>query len=149
MSNNHLIVDISPREDKYKQIFYLGKLRFPGVIDCNDGVTFLIFVSESGDEQIQIAPIDKNPNDYSSYIRKSDRICIALESRIDQYKKTFYICKLQLDGMIDCRKEASFVVFTGKQGSEELQIAAPFIKNSISAPIKMPHVIVKRKAKEQ
>jgi hypothetical protein len=118
---DHLIVDLDPREDKDQNIFYLGKLKFPGNINCKSGVTFLIFLGEDGDEQIQIATIDKNKT-LSQYTKKADRINIALESRIDQYKKTFYICRLKFDGSIDCANGIDFLIFTAKEGQEELQI---------------------------
>ncbi|HVI40123.1 MAG TPA: hypothetical protein VM577_05645 [Anaerovoracaceae bacterium] len=132
MNNNHLKIELNPREDKNKQIFYLGKLRFPGFIDCSNGATFLIFISEDGEEELQIAPLDKDNGSFSQHTATSDRVKISLESKKDQYGKTFYFCKVRLGGLIQCNKPegAAFIVFTAKPGSEELQIVAPIITKS-------------------
>lgn len=61
MSNSNLKIDLHPREDKDSRIFYVGKLKFPGSINCKDGVSFIIFIAENGSEQLQICPMqDKN-----------------------------------------------------------------------------------------
>lgn len=60
MSNKNLTVDLRGKLDKEKRTYYVGKLKFPGTIDCSKGVAFLIFIAENGSEQLQIAPMDKN-----------------------------------------------------------------------------------------
>jgi hypothetical protein len=57
MSKN-LTIDLKPRLDKNKQTFYVGKLECPALIDCSEGVVFLVYISEEGCEQLQIANID-------------------------------------------------------------------------------------------
>lgn len=59
MSNKNLMVDLKAKKDIDKRTFYVGKIQFPGYIDCSKGVAFLIFVSDQGEEQLQIAPMDK------------------------------------------------------------------------------------------
>lgn len=63
MSNNNLRIDLKTRLDKDGQKFFVGKLQFPGNLNCKDGVAFLIFVSEEGAEELQITGIDKNNRD--------------------------------------------------------------------------------------
>lgn len=63
MSSKNLTVDLSPRTDSSGKVFYVGKIEFPGVIDCSKGVTFLVFTSEEGGEQLQIAKMDKKDRD--------------------------------------------------------------------------------------
>lgn len=56
MSTN-LTVDLHQVEDKFGHAYYVGKLKFPGTIDLSEGVTFIIFTSIDGEEQLQIAPM--------------------------------------------------------------------------------------------
>lgn len=68
MSNKNLVIELKPREDKHKQIYYVGKIEAPVLIDCREGVVFLIYVSESGAEELQIAPMDDGKKD----VKKND-----------------------------------------------------------------------------
>jgi hypothetical protein len=64
MSNYNLMIDLKARTDKDGRIFYVGKIKGPVLIDCEKGASFLIFVSDAGEEQLQIAPmVDKNDVD--------------------------------------------------------------------------------------
>jgi hypothetical protein len=58
MSNKNLTLDLKSRKDVDKNIFYVGKLKFPGTIDCSKGVVFLVFTSDQGEEQLQIGMMD-------------------------------------------------------------------------------------------
>lgn len=58
MSNKNVTIDLKARKDKDGMIFYVGKVKAPILIDCSQGVVFLIFTSDQNDEQIQIAPMD-------------------------------------------------------------------------------------------
>jgi len=60
MSNKNLTIDLKARRDKDGMVFYVGKIKAPVMIDCSQGVVFLAFVSDSGDEQLQIAPMDNS-----------------------------------------------------------------------------------------
>ena len=60
MSNSNLKIDLYPQLDRNKNTFYIGKVKFNGTINCKDGITLLVFISDAGNEQIQIAPMDKN-----------------------------------------------------------------------------------------
>jgi hypothetical protein len=62
MSNYNLMIDLKARTDKDGKIFYVGKMKSPVLIDCSEGASFLIFISDQGEEQLQIAPMD-NKND--------------------------------------------------------------------------------------
>jgi hypothetical protein len=66
MSNWNLTIDLKARKDKDGNIFYVGKVKGPVLIDCSEGASFLIFVSDQGDEQLQIAPMD-NKNDVDAF----------------------------------------------------------------------------------
>lgn len=58
MSNKNVTIDLKARKDKDGMIFYVGKLKAPVLIDCSQGAVFLVFVSDQGDEQLQIALMD-------------------------------------------------------------------------------------------
>lgn len=63
MSNKNLTMKLFPRKDVDGQTFYVGKLKFPGTIQLEEGAVFLVFVSDKGDEQLQIALMDKKDSD--------------------------------------------------------------------------------------
>jgi hypothetical protein len=63
MANKNLTIDLKARKDSDGMTFYVGKLRCPVHIDCSDGVTFLIFVADPGQEQLQIASMDSKEKD--------------------------------------------------------------------------------------
>lgn len=62
MSNHNLTIDLKARKDRDGKVFYVGKIRAPLLIDCSEGAVFLIFVSDQGDEQLQIALMDEKEN---------------------------------------------------------------------------------------
>jgi len=66
MSNKNVTIDLKARKDKDGMIFYVGKIKAPVSIDCREGAVFLIFVSDKGDEQLQIALMD-NKEDGDSF----------------------------------------------------------------------------------
>lgn len=59
-------INLEVRTDNYGKQYYIGKLKGPFVIDCNEkttgGACFLIFLSEPGAEELQIAQIDNSQN---------------------------------------------------------------------------------------
>jgi hypothetical protein len=63
MSNNNLTLDLRPKQDKSGNTFYVGKLKCPALIDASKGVVFLIFTSDQGNEQMQIAPMIEHDRD--------------------------------------------------------------------------------------
>lgn len=60
MSGSNLCVDLQARKDVDGNVFYVGKLKFDGTINCKDGIAFLIFVSDKGNEELQISSMDKS-----------------------------------------------------------------------------------------
>ena len=63
MSNKNLTIDLKPTLDKHKQIYYVGKIKAPISINCKEGAAFLVFISEQGNEQLQIALMDSDKLD--------------------------------------------------------------------------------------
>lgn len=125
--NPNLKIYLEPREDRRKHIYYLGKLNIPMLLDCNEGIAVLIFVSQLGEEELQIAELDDEQLIISPYIKCHDRLKVGLKCRADQFDNKFYLCKLKFKGVIDGRKGIDFIIFTAKPGYEELQIVAPIL----------------------
>ena len=65
MANHNLVIDLKSRTDKAGKTYYVGKLEGPFLIDCKDGAVFLLFTSDKGAEQLQIAPMDEKKDKYS------------------------------------------------------------------------------------
>lgn len=63
MATNNLALDLKKRIDKDGQTFYVAKLKAPITIDASMGVVFLVFTSDNGLEQMQIAPMEKKVNE--------------------------------------------------------------------------------------
>jgi hypothetical protein len=63
MSNNNMIIDLKARKDVDGRTFYVGKVKAPMMIDCHFGAVFLVFVSDKGEEQIQLALMDNKDAD--------------------------------------------------------------------------------------
>jgi hypothetical protein len=59
MSKN-VIIKLKERTDSEGKKYYVGKIESPVLIDCRDGAAFLVFLSEPGNEQLQIAPDNNN-----------------------------------------------------------------------------------------
>lgn len=114
-------IELDPREDKDHQIYYLSKKSGPLSINCKKGVAFLLFTSEDGNEELQIANLDNDSGHYSTFYRKDDRLKIRLDKRQDSYGKHFYVAKIKSNFTIDC-SDVSFLAFLSKEGKEELQI---------------------------
>ncbi len=63
MSSKNVTIDLKARQDKDGMVFYVGKIKAPILIDCSQGAVFLVFVSDQGDEQLQIGLMNKETDD--------------------------------------------------------------------------------------
>jgi hypothetical protein len=63
MANNNIKIDLHARKDCDGKTFYIAKLKAPMTIDLEKGATFLIFVADRGQEQLQIAPMEREKSD--------------------------------------------------------------------------------------
>lgn len=61
MSNYNLSLPLTKREDKNGKAFFICKIKSPVLIDLSKGATFLIFASEEGLEEMQIALFQEKP----------------------------------------------------------------------------------------
>lgn len=133
-------IELDPREDKEQQIYYLAKKSAPLILDCRKGVAFLLFVSEDGNEELQIANLDNDSGHYSSFNRKDDRLKIKLDKREDSFGKTFYVAKLRANFTIDC-SDVSFLAFLSREGREELQVVGKLADNKTEKIIRKRKIV--------
>lgn len=64
MSDDRLKLELEPCLDRFNNKYYIAKLKGPFTIDCKNGVSFLVFTANPGEEELQIAHIT-NPKDRS------------------------------------------------------------------------------------
>jgi len=60
MSDGKIHLDLVPGVDRDGKKYYVAKLKGPFLLDCSEkagGVAFMVFVSEEGNEELQIAQI--------------------------------------------------------------------------------------------
>ncbi len=62
MSKN-LTINLDPDTDRNGKRYFIGKLKFPGTINCKDGITFFVFIAEDGSEQLQIASMENKKHE--------------------------------------------------------------------------------------
>lgn len=144
MNLNNLRIEVDPRLDKEEEVYYIGRLKAPISIDLSDGATFLVFLSKSGEEELQIAPNDKENTIFSRYAIRGNKIKVRLDRREDKDGKIFYVCKVRHPGKINCLDEACFMVFTSRQNNEELQITGEITFNDEEKPLRRKEVEIVR-----
>lgn len=120
----NLRIPLTVREDKtpQKNIYYMSKYKSPILLDLSNGVAFLLFVSESGFEELQIAPLDQDSSNLSRYELKDNKIKMRIYRRQDSDQKTFYVGKIKMKAKISFNDGGSFMAWVSKQNVESLQI---------------------------
>ena len=67
MSNNFKI-PLEAAVDQHGATYYIARLKAPLLIDCKDGVVFLVFNSAEGEEELQISSYKKpSANNHSEH----------------------------------------------------------------------------------
>jgi hypothetical protein len=112
--------------DKFGHPYYIGKLQFPGTLEFEGGVSFMVFVSEEGYEELQIAPLDparRNKSNRNGAGLSGGRFSIDLHPMIDQNGKIYYVGEAM--GLVEMklRKGIFFTIFVSREGQEEIQIS--------------------------
>ena len=72
MSNKNVTIKLKSKRDRDGQTIYFGKMEAPVLIDCREGVTFLVFVSDQGDEQLQIALMNSKKSKKNTHSNNED-----------------------------------------------------------------------------
>lgn len=75
MRDEKLRVTLFAKKDKNQKTYYVGKSKFPGMINFAKGVVFIIFTSEEGSEELQIA------EDVDSDTDRGDERSVGLRTR--------------------------------------------------------------------
>lgn len=131
-------INMYPKEDDDKEIYYLGKLKSPITINFKNGVAFMLYPDDEFPE-LHFCPIDhpdisdvfqyygvRRPNPNRT---KHGNLPIELSLRYEKdpkpgnKPKRFYIGRIQFDGYLDCSNGVVFLAFISDEGEEELQIA--------------------------
>ena len=97
--SNHLQICLSDKKDKNKNTYHIGRIKFPGNIDCSQGVAFLVFLSEACEEELQIALIDKENTTFSQFTKQKGRLKI----RLDEFEVTRLDIVFDPDRYAACR----------------------------------------------
>lgn len=107
------------------QPYYIGKLQFPGTIEFEKGVCFMVFVSEEGVEELQISPIDpaKLCKKRDCVTLNENHISVNLYPLKDSYGKKYYIGEAMGITEVNLRSGIFFTIFTSRIGQEEIQIS--------------------------
>lgn len=129
----NLKVQLNSHQDKKGNLYYVGKVFSPLNLDLSRGAAFLIFISEQGDEELQIAYLDEESQASYFYVEGS-KIKAKIEKRIDANEQSYFLAKIRGNLLLspDKDKGISFVIFTSKEGREELQIGGSILE--IRAP---------------
>lgn len=56
----HARFEKEPKPGEKPKKFYVGKIQFDGIVDCTNGIFFLAFTADEGEEELQIATVDPN-----------------------------------------------------------------------------------------
>ena len=86
-------------------------------------MALLIFTAEIDAEELQIANLDEEASLSHHYVNDA-KIKVKLERREDTNKQIYYLAKLRDNFIIEPETDGgiSFVIFTSKEGKEEIQI---------------------------
>lgn len=106
--------------------FFKGKLQFPGTLDLERGVCFMVFVSEDGCEELQISPINSDKRSRrrstSQGINPTGKIVIDLHKFTDKTGQIGYVGEAQAPVSINMIMGLHFTVFTSREGREAIHI---------------------------
>jgi hypothetical protein len=123
-----LRVNLVRLTDDHDNDYFVGKLQFPGDLQFKKGISFMVFVSEQGTEELQIGPVDERKQSpkvlQNRGIRTSNKIHIDLHALTDAYNKRYYLGEARGPMHIECEDGIFIAIFTSREGQEELQIGS-------------------------
>lgn len=110
--------------------YFIGKLQLPCSMKFSGGASFMVFTSEEGTEELQIAPMDpvklgrlntESRNRLGANMNQG-KLTIYLRKMLDQYQNTYYIGEVVGPTEIDLVHGIFFTIFTSITGQEQIQI---------------------------
>jgi hypothetical protein len=113
--------------------YFIGKLQFPGTMDFEKGVSFMVFTAEDGYEELQIAPVDpsrrsKANRDNNGAMLNNGKFSIDLIPMIDNHGSKYYVGEVTGLSKMELREGIFFTVFTSISGQEQIQISRLQVK---------------------
>lgn len=131
-----LKIQLFPKNDTDNQVFYIGKLCFPGTIILGKGCVFFVYL-DGETQELHICPTDAlhidNPAQYYTRGRRKqtrsrhNNIAIELEPSYsttqDGKSKKFFSGSIAADITLNASEGIVFLVFIADSGEEELQIS--------------------------
>lgn len=110
--------------DSSNNPYYIGKLQFPATLIFDRGISFFVFVSEDGYEELQIAPMDPSRRSRSKHsaTMSGGRFSIDLHPVVDRNGSTYYVGEAVGFAKLDLYRGVFFTIFLSKPGQEEIQI---------------------------
>lgn len=125
-------INLFPNKDKDGATYYIGRMKFPGTLNLNEGMAFIFYPYEDYSE-LHFCSLDSqdisNISDYSKNRRKREKpkhgnLPIELHKRKENNSdQIFYIGKIKVNINIQCANGVVFLVFIADENEEELQIA--------------------------
>lgn len=117
-------IDLNKHTDGNGATFYTGKLQFPGIMQFDNGASFMVFTSEPGYEQLQIAPLEFQKKRQRTFPEFSNgKWIIPINPLEDKNNNTYYVGEVLTMGQLDLREGIFFTIFISKEGNEEIQIS--------------------------
>lgn len=58
MASEKLTIPLTATQDRNGKKYYIGRVQFPGTLEFKEGAVFWVFVSEEGNEELQIGVMD-------------------------------------------------------------------------------------------
>lgn len=120
-------VELYRRQDKYENSFHVGKCKAPLLLDFSNGVVFFAFLSNEGEEMLNIAC--PKPESHLYRLKKSvkngrlEKVYIKLVKKVDSDGNPYFIGMVKdNDLVINLREGWVFMVFSSVHGEEEIQI---------------------------
>jgi hypothetical protein len=121
-----MVVVLTRLQDDNQKDYFVGKLQFPGTIDFRDGISFMVFTSERGVEELQIGPIDERRQSKITNRQRgtkiSNKVHVDLHALQDSHGNTFHLGEAKSPANIITKDGLFFTIFLSREGAEELQI---------------------------